>query len=143
MRKVFIAMVAVTALTGAACSSNNSDTGSSPSQAATTGADGRHGIDGSGCTAANAVDLTGNDPFTVTIQGLAFHPDCFAAKSASSITIQNKDSVTHTFTIDGTQVDVTIEGGTTFNGESAGLAPGTYPFHCKIHSTMTGTVIVS
>ena len=103
--------------------------------------DGRHGA--AGCTAANAVDLTGNDPFTVTIQGLAFHPDCFAAKSASSITIQNKDSVTHTFTIDGTQVDVTIEGGTTFNGESAGLAPGTYPFHCKIHSTMTGTVIVS
>jgi len=143
MRKVFIAMVAVTALTGAACSSNSSDTGSSPSQATTTGATGSTGSTGSGCTAANAVDLTGNDPFTVTIQGLAFHPDCFAAKSASAITIQNKDSVTHTFTIDGTQVDVSIEGGTTFNGESAGLAPGTYPFHCKIHSTMTGTVIVS
>jgi plastocyanin len=113
------------------------------SQAATTGATGATGSTGSGCTAANADNLTGNDPFTVTIQGLAFHPDCFAAKSASAITIQNKDSVTHTFTIDGTQVDVTIEGGTTFNGGSAGLAPGTYPFHCKIHSTMTGTVIVS
>lgn len=146
MRKVFIAVVAVTALTGAACSSNSSDTGSSPSQAAasgTTGTTGASGATGSGCTAATAVDLTGDDPFTVTIQGLAFHPDCFAAKSASAITIQNKDSVTHTFTIDGTQVDVTIQGGTTFNGESAGLAPGTYPFHCKIHSTMTGTVIVS
>ena len=140
MRKVFIAMVAIAALTGAACSSNSSDTGSSPSQAATTGST---GSTGSGCTAANAVDLTGNDPFTVTIQGLAFHPDCFAAKSASAITIQNKDSVTHTFTIDGTQVDATIPGGTTFNGESAGLAPGAYPFHCKIHPTMTGTVIVS
>ena len=143
MRKVFIAMVAVTALTGAACSSNSSDTGSSPSQGATTGATGATGATGSGCSAATATDLTGNDPFTVTIQGLAFHPDCFAATSASAITIQNKDSVTHTFTIDGTQVDVTIQGGTTFNGDSAGLAPGTYPFHCKIHSTMTGTVIVS
>jgi plastocyanin len=142
MRKLFIAMVAVAALTGAACSSS-SDTGSSPSQAAATGATGASGATGSGCTAATAVDLTGSDPFTVTIQGLAFHPDCFAAKSASAITIQNKDSVTHTFTIDGTQVDVSIPGGTTFNGESAGLAPGTYPFHCKIHSTMTGTVIVS
>jgi plastocyanin len=140
MRKVFIAMVAVTALTGAACSSNSSDTGGSPSQAGTTGAS---GSTGSACTAATAVDLTGSDPFTVTIQGRAFHPDCFAAKSASAITIQNKDSVTHTFTIDGTQVDVAIQGGTTFNGESAGLAPGTYPFHCKIHPTMTGTVIVS
>ena len=42
----------------------------------------------------------------------------------------------------GSEVDVAIQGGTTFNGESAGLAPGTYPFHCKIHPTMTGTVIV-
>lgn len=139
MRKTLIGLVAVVALTGAACSSNSADTASSPT-GATTGAT---GATGAGCTAANATDLTGDDPFVVTIQGLAFHPDCFAAKSASAITIQNKDTVTHTFTIDGTQVDVTIEGGTTFNGESAGLAPGTYPFHCKIHSTMTGTVIVS
>ena len=60
----------------------------------------------------------------VTIQDLAFTPDCFAAASASSITIENKDTVTHTFTIDGTQVDVSIDGGQTFNGESAGLDPG-------------------
>jgi plastocyanin len=145
MRKMLIGLVALAALTGAACGSNGGDSANSPSAVTTgaTGATGTTGATGAGCTAANAVDLTGDDPFTVTIQGLAFHPDCFAAKSASAITIQNKDTVTHTFTIDGTQVDVTIQGGTTFNGESAGLAPGTYPFHCKIHSTMTGTVIVS
>lgn len=144
MRKTLIALIAVLALAGAACGSNN-DTASSPSAATTgsTGTTGATGATGGGCTAANAIDLTGDNPFVVTIQGLAFHPDCFAATSASSISIQNKDSVTHTFTIDGTQVDVTIQGGTTFNGESVGLAPGTYPFHCKIHSTMTGTVIVS
>jgi plastocyanin len=126
-------------LTAAACGSKGGDSANSPSAAAT----GTSGATDAGCTAATAVDLTGDDPFTLTIQGRAFHPDCFAALSASSITIQNKDTVTHTFTIDGTQVDVTIEGGTTFNGVSAGLAPGTYPFHCKIHTTMTGTVIVS
>ena len=138
MKKMLIGLVAVLALTGAACSSNNGNSASSPS-----GTTGVTGATGAGCTADNAVDLSGDNPFVVTIQGLAFHPDCFTAKSASSITIHNKDSVTHTFTIDGTQVDVTIEGGKTFNGESAGLAPGTYAFHCKIHSTMTGTVIVS
>lgn len=139
MRKMLIALVALAALTGAACGSKGGDSANSPSAAAT----GTSGATDAGCTAATAVDLTGDDPFTLTIQGRAFDPDCFAARSASAIAIQNKDSVTHTFTIDGTQVDVTIEGGTIFNGVSAGLAPGTYPFHCKIHTTMTGTVIVS
>jgi plastocyanin len=137
MRKTLIALVALTALTGAACSSDGGGSGD-------TGSTGGGSPTGStGCTADNAVDLTGDDPFVVTIQDRAFGPDCFAAKSAASITVDNKDTVTHTFTMDGTQVDVTIEAGTTFNGESAGLAPGTYPFHCKIHTSMTGTVIVS
>lgn len=130
MRRTLVVVMVVFAVTGAACSS---------------GGDG--GSDGDGpsadCTADNAVDLTGDDPFTVTIQDVAFHPGCFSARSASSITIENKDDVNHTFTIDGTQVDVPIGGGQTFNGEPAGLAPGTYPFRCRIHSTMKGTVIVS
>jgi len=138
MRKTLVAVVALTALAGAACSSGGDDNGG------TTGATGGTGAtSASGCTADNATDLTGDDPFVVTIQDLAFSPDCFSAASASSITIENKDSVTHTFTIDGTQVDVSINGGDTFNGESAGLDPGTYPFHCKIHPSMTGTVIVT
>jgi plastocyanin len=137
MRKTLVALISLTALAAAACSSGGDGTGGSTGDGA-TGA-----TSAAGCTADNAVDLTGDDPFVVTIQDLAFSPDCFAAASASFITIQNKDSVTHTFTIDGTQVDVSIDGGQTFNGKSAGLDPGTYPFHCKIHSSMTGTVIIS
>jgi len=129
VKGIVIALVGAVALT--ACSSNSSSSaGGGGATAAPM------------CTADNATDLSGDNPFTVTIQNLAFQPDCFKAASASAITIDNKDTVTHTFTIDGTQVDVTINGGQTFNGESAGLAPGTYPFHCKIHSQMTGTVIV-
>lgn len=141
MRKMLIALVALTALTGAACSSGGSDAGGSTG--ATGGSTGSTGAASGGCTADNATDLTGDNPFTITIKDLAFNPSCLAAKSASSITVDNQDSVTHTFTIDGTQVDVSIDGGTVFNGESAGLAPGTYPFHCKIHPSMTGTIIVS
>ena len=137
MRTTLVAMLALTALAGAACSSGG-DNGASTGATGGTGA-----TSASGCRADNAVDLTGDDPFVVTIQDLAFSPDCFAAASASSITIENKDSVTHTFTIDGTDVDVSIDGGKTFDAPSAELAPGTYPFHCKIHSSMTGTVIVS
>ena len=135
MKRMFVVVMVTFAIAGAACSSSDgggsdggSDGGFSPAE---------------GCTTNNAVDLTGDDPFAVTIQDFAFVPNCFSAKSASSITVENKDGVTHTFTIDGTPVDVTIDGGQTFNGESAGLAPGTYPFRCKIHPSMTGTVIVS
>ncbi len=136
MRRMFLVAMVVFAIVGAAC--NSGDDGGSDSESV-GGAD----LAPPGCTADNAVDLTGDDPFTVTIQDFAFQPDCFSARSASSITVENKDGVTHTFTIDDTQVDVSIDGGQTFNGESAGLAPGAYPFHCEIHSSMTGTVIVS
>ena len=139
MRKTLVAVVALTALVGAACSSSG-DGGGSTGTTGTTGGTGA--TSGAGCKAKDAVDLTGDDPFVVTIQDLAFHPDCFAAASASFITVENKDSVTHTFTIDGTDVDVSIDGGQTFNGPSAGLDPGRYDFHCKIHPSMTGTVIV-
>lgn len=133
MRKMLIVLAALIALTGAACSSSGGDDAGADAGASPV----------AGCTADNAVDLTGDNPFIVTIQDLAFQPDCFAAQSASTITVENKDSVTHTFTIDGTQVDVSIDGGQTFNGESAALEPGSYDFRCTIHPSMTGTVIVS
>jgi plastocyanin len=137
MRKMLLVTVAVLTLVGAGCSSDGGDnvgttaTGST----ASTGS-------GSGCTEANAVDLSGDEPFTVTIENFAYDPSCFNASATSTITIENKDSVTHTFTIDGTQVDATINGLETFNGESPGLAPGSYDFYCKLHPTMTGTLIV-
>jgi plastocyanin len=144
VRKMLLVMVAVLALASAACSSGDdnggpsgvtSTTGVSPGTTGTTGSE-------SGCTQANAVDLSANDPFTVTIKDFAYDPPCFVAASTSTITIVNKDGTTHTFSIDGTQVDATIDGGQTFNGESPGLAPGSYDFYCKLHPTMTGTVIV-
>ena len=139
MRKTLVAVIALTALAGSACSGGGDNggpdgsTGSSPTGATAA----------AGCRAKDADDLTGDDPFVVTIKDLAFHPDCFRATSASFLTVKNKDRVTHTFTIDGTQVDVSIDGGQTFTGGSTGLAPGRYDFHCKIHPSMTGTVIVS
>jgi plastocyanin len=132
MRRAVVVIVALV-LAGAACSSTNSSGGGSSTNSS----------GGGGCTASNATDLTGDNSFTVTIEGRAFHPDCFKAKSTASITIVNKSSSAATFTIDGTQVDVRTNGGQTFNGESAGLAPGTYTFHCKINPTMTGTVILT
>jgi plastocyanin len=95
-----------------------------------------------GCTADTATDLTGDNPFTITIQNYTYHPSCFEAKNNSTIVITNKDSVTHTFTVIGTGVDVAIDAGKTVTKPGANLAPATYDFHCTIHPQITGTVIV-
>ncbi len=143
MRKMLLVTVAVLTLVGAGCSSGGGDnvgTSGAPGTTA-TGSTASTGSE-SGCTEANAVDLSGDEPFTVTIENFAYDPSCFKASATSTITIENKDSVTHTFSIDGTQVDATINGLETFNGESPGLTPGSYDFYCKLHPTMTGTLIV-
>ena len=114
MRKMLIAALALIALTAVGCGGGDDDGGSTG-----TGPTGDTSTD-EPCTANNAVDLTGDDPFVVTIKDLAFAPDCFSAASASFITIENQDSVTHTFTIDDTPVDVSIDGGQTVRGTVGG-----------------------
>lgn len=136
MRTLIVGSIAVVVLLSGACSSSGN--GTSPTAAGSSSPSGS----AVGCTEANATDLSADDPFSVVIIDFAFQPNCFKAASTSTITVKNQGTVTHTFTIDGTQVDVGIEAGQTFNGESAGLAPGAYPFHCRIHTSMTGTVIV-
>ncbi len=128
MRNTLLFVLAALALVAVGCSSDDGGGGSEPA--------------GGGCTEANATDLSADDPFTITVRDFEFQPNCFKAASASSITIVNEDSDDHTFTIPDTQVDAPLSGGQTFNGESAGLAPGTYDFLCTIHPDMTGTVIV-
>jgi len=93
----------------------------------------------------HCVNLSTGPVFTLVQQNIAFHPECLRVKSAQSIEIVNKDSAVHNFTITGTQVDVDIQPGTTFNGESAGLAPGIYQFFCKFHKAqgMIGTMAVT
>jgi plastocyanin len=89
-------------------------------------------------------DESSGSVFNLTMENTSFHPPCVIAKSAQSIHIDNKDGTLHNFTITGTQVDVDVQGGQTFNGESAGLAPGTYSFFCKYHRSlgMAGTIVV-
>lgn len=97
-----------------------------------------------GCTRETAIDLTDGDPFGITMSGFAFDPPCFAVSSASSIVIENEDAVPHSFTIDGTPVDIEVGGGQTVERATTGLEPGAYGFRCTFHPpTMVGTVFVS
>jgi plastocyanin len=79
---------------------------------------------------------------TVTIKNFAFSPSDFTVVPGAKITIDNHDSVTHTFTAD----DGSFTTGDIAPGRAKTItAPkkkGKYPYMCLIHQFMTGTLTV-
>lgn len=78
----------------------------------------------------------------VAVKDFAFGPADIAAKVGQTITFTNGDSAPHTASLN----DGSCSTGTIAPGTSDGLTfavAGTYPFHCKIHSSMKGTITVS
>ena len=132
MRKLMFVLVAVCALGLTACSSDDGG-GTTSAETGTTGT----------TENGDCADLTGEGAtFTITISDFAFDPNCFTASASQGISIVNQDAADHTFTITGTDVDVPIAAGQTFNGESRAVEPGTYDFLCTLHPTMTGQVTI-
>jgi len=135
MRRLVFVLVAVCALGLTACSSDD-DGATTGAENGSTGA-----IDNDGC-----VDLKGEGAtFTITIADFAFDPNCFIASASQGISIENQDAADHTFTVTGTDIDVPIAAGQTFNGEpiSGAVSPGTYDFLCTLHPTMTGQITIA
>lgn len=133
MRRSFIVVVAAVslALVSAACSSGGGGNGTTTSPGAAN--------PGSSCTASSAQEPSSG---TVTVQGFAYDPACFSVTAGSQVKMTNRDSVPHTFTVTGTDVDVEFDGGHSTTVDLSNLAAGTYEFHCVIHPSMTGTLIV-
>jgi plastocyanin len=98
-----------------------------------------------GTSGADCVDLSEDGAtFAIHIKDFAFDPSCFTASAAQGISVTNDDDAVHSFTIRGTQIDVDIAAGETFNGEAVSgvVEPGTYDFVCTYHPEMKGTVTV-
>ena len=147
MRKALLVLAAVAALLPACGGDDDGGTTAATGDTAVeTGATGATAETGAtGDASGDCVDLTGEgDVFTVTIADFTFDPACFTASASQGITVVNEDDVGHTFTMVGTDINVPIAGGETFNGEPiAGVVePGTYEFVCTIHPQMTGEATV-
>jgi plastocyanin len=146
MRKALLVLTAVAALLPACGGDDGEGETGGPDATGTTAATGATSETGAtGDASADCVDLTGEgDVFTVTIADFTFDPNCFTASASQGITVVNDDDVGHTFTIVGTDINVPIAGGETFNGEpiAGAVEPGTYEFVCTIHPQMTGEVTV-
>ena len=115
MRSILVSGLAALAIVAAAC-------GSSTSPANSCGSSG----------AAANVNTTSSNQFSsshVTIT------------HGQTVCWQNSSSVTHTVTDDGGAFDVNLPVGNVFTHTYP--TPGTFNYHCKIHSGMTGTVTVN
>jgi len=78
----------------------------------------------------------------VFIQGMAFSPTTLNVTAGTVVKWTNKDALVHTVTSDSTLFDsgnIAVNGVYSYTFNSA----GTFTYHCKIHPTMKGTVVVT
>ncbi len=98
-------------------------------------------------TAAGVTCDTSAGTTKITAQDFEFVPPKLSAKSCTTVKLTNQGGATHTFTIDGSPINVTLPGGAPGEAELA-LAPGEYVYYCKFHgspdgSGMAGTLTVT
>jgi len=87
---------------------------------------------------------TGGTPGTnqVLIQGMAFDPATITVKAGTTIKWTNKDDVAHTVSSDSSVFESgSMSMGTSFSYTFS--TPGTFPYHCAPHPSMTATVVVN
>jgi plastocyanin len=115
-------LVAAVAIIAAACNGTGSTAYSAPASTAAT------------TTAATATNAA-------TIKGFAFQPDVLKVEVGAKVTWTNDDTVAHTVTADTNSF-------ASGNLQPAGsfsftfTRPGTYAYHCSIHPSMHGSVVV-
>lgn len=86
-----------------------------------------------------------NRPIRIEAMSLAFVPKTLEVAAGSTIQLFNRDGVRHTVTSGepGAQTDAfDIELDAFAEGELVVEQPGTYPFFCRFHSSMRGTLEV-
>jgi plastocyanin len=124
----------------AACASSTGGTAApaatAPQPAGSAPAGSAPAAGGGGCTTSSEAGGV-----SAGIENFAFAPAEVTASVGETITWTNADSADHTVTLD----DGACDTGNIAQNASAGLvfdAAGSYPFHCKIHPNMTGTITI-
>jgi plastocyanin len=97
-------------------------------------------IGGSPTTTTTAA--SGNDGKTIVIKDFSFNPQQLQVKVGDTVTIRNDDTTTHTWTADDGSFDAGELGSGATKTQMFSKA-GTVKYHCKIHTSMQGEVVVS
>lgn len=103
-----------------------------------------------GCTSYQAAPATAAPPAatgggnTIAIKNFAFDPGSLTVKAGTTVTWTNQDSVPHIVASD-TGSPVPFTSGSLPNGAPYSFTfkqAGTYTYHCSIHPSMKGTIVV-
>jgi plastocyanin len=81
---------------------------------------------------------------TIAIKNFAFDPATLTVKSGTTVSWVNQDGTSHTIVSDPVS-PVSFSSDTLQTGASYTFSftqPGTYTYHCSIHHSMKGTIIV-
>ena len=129
MRARLIVLGAVTAatLTLTACGGDDSATDSTEAPSTEAPA-----------TDAPSTEEPAGAPAAIAIEGFAFS---VTDGAAGTVAIANVDTAAHTVTADDGSFDVQVDASGSATVDIA--TPGTYAFHCAIHTSMTGTIVIS
>jgi plastocyanin len=130
-----LALIAMFAL--AACASQSNDSAAPDATAPTAQPGASEPAAAGGCAVSTEAAAV-----SVGIENFAFVPPEVSAAIGETIGWTNSDSAGHTATLD----DGACETGTIALDATVGLvfdAAGTYPYHCAIHPTMTGTITIT
>lgn len=96
---------------------------------------------GNAATANTAPAAATTSTNSVTIANFAFAPKSITVAPGQRVTWTNKDGATHTVTEDkGAWDSKNLPSGATF--QHTFDQAGTFTYHCAIHSSMVGTVVV-
>jgi plastocyanin len=95
-----------------------------------------------GASASTAVTTTAATASNAgTIKGFSFQPEVLKVKVGAKVTWTNDDTVAHTVTADTNSfASGNLQPGGSFS--FAFIRPGTYAYHCSIHPSMHGSVVV-
>ena len=117
-------LVAAVAIIAAACNGTGSSAYGAPASTAATAT----------TTAATATNAA-------AIKGFAFQPDVLKVEVGAKVTWTNDDTVAHTVSADTNSfASGNLQPGGSFSFTFT--RPGTYAYHCSIHPSMHGSIVV-
>ena len=101
----------------------------------------RHGLIGAAALTLALAPAALAADHAVDIAGFAFSPQSVTVAVGDTVTWSNADVRSHTVTANGGAFDTGTIGGNTSKSLTFSTA-GTFAYHCRIHPSMTGTVVV-